>query len=73
MTKFAAGPRYKDPVSGTEWANEHTFHIANWMLNNAQIYQEMKSFCKTLTTQFLTELGLSRWGYSINPPQADGS
>lgn len=44
MTKFGAGPRYKDPVSGTEWANEHTFHIAYWMLNDAQIYQEMKKF-----------------------------
>ena len=44
MTKFGAGPRYKDPVSGTEWANEHTFHIAYWMLNDLQIYQEMKNF-----------------------------
>ncbi len=44
MTKFGVGPRYTDPVSGTEWANEHTFQIALWMLNDVQIYQEMKKF-----------------------------
>ena len=44
MTKFAASPRYKDPVSGTEWANAHTFHIANWMLNDVVIYEKMKLF-----------------------------
>ena len=44
MTKFGSGPKYKDPVSGTEWANEHTFHIAHWMLNDVQIYQQMKKF-----------------------------
>jgi hypothetical protein len=44
MTKINATPRYKDPDSGTEWANEHTFHIAYWMLNDVYIYQEMKRF-----------------------------
>lgn len=44
MMKPGVGPRYKDPVSGTEWANEHTFQIAKWMLNDAQIYQEMMKF-----------------------------
>lgn len=44
MTKFTSRPKFKDPVSGTEWANVHTFHIAYWMLNDVQIYQEMKKF-----------------------------
>ena len=44
MTKINATPRYKDTDSGTEWANEHTFHIAYWMLNDLKIYQEMKKF-----------------------------
>jgi hypothetical protein len=44
MTKFATGPRYRDPQSGTEWANEHTFHIAYWMLNDVQAYQKMQKF-----------------------------
>ena len=44
MTKFGAGPRYKDPVSGTEWATKHTFHIANWMINDFVIYEKMKLF-----------------------------
>jgi hypothetical protein len=44
MTKFGAGPRYKDPVSGTEWANEHTFRIANWMINDFVVYEKMKLF-----------------------------
>ena len=44
MTKFNVGPRYKDRVTGTEWANEHTFHIAFWMLNEPNIYQQMKKF-----------------------------
>ena len=44
MTKFGVGARYTDPVSGTEWANEHTFQIAHWMLNDVQIYTEMKKF-----------------------------
>ena len=60
MTKFGAGPRYKDPVSGTEWANEHTFHIAYWMLNDAQIYQEMKKFIQnnfTVIVLVITLLG----------------
>ena len=44
MKKFGSGPRYKDPVSGSEWTNEHTFHIANWMLNDVVIYEKMKLF-----------------------------
>jgi hypothetical protein len=44
MKNFGVGPRFKDPESGTEWANEHTFHIAYWMLNDVYIYQEMKRF-----------------------------
>ena len=43
---LATGDKYRDPVSGTVWANEHTFHIAYWMLNDAHIYQEMKKFMK---------------------------
>ena len=41
---LAAGNKFRDPVSGTVWANEHTFHIAYWMLNDQQIYQDMKKF-----------------------------
>ena len=44
MAHMGKLPRFKDPVSGTEWANEHTFHIADWMLNDVQIYQQMKEF-----------------------------
>ena len=44
MMKFGAGARYKDPVSGTEWANEHTFQIANWMLNDVVTYEKMRLF-----------------------------
>lgn len=44
MKKFGVGPRFKDRVTGTEWANEHTFHIAYWMLNDIYIYQEIKRF-----------------------------
>ncbi len=44
MTKFAPGPKYRDPHSGNEWANEHTFQIAYWLLNDFEIYQKMQNF-----------------------------
>jgi hypothetical protein len=44
---LAAGNKFRDPVSGTVWANEHTFHIAYWMSNDEQIYQEMKRFMQS--------------------------
>ena len=49
MTKIAVGPKYKDPKSGTEWANEHTFHIANWMLNDVPTYQKMRKFMESFS------------------------
>ena len=64
MTKFGASPRYKEPVSGTAWANEHTFHIADWMLNNFAVYQNMKKFMKDFEgpspyRSWIKELGLA--------------
>ena len=64
MAKFGVGPRYKDPESGTEWANEHTFHIAYWMLNDVYIYQEMKNFMKNSNhpipyRSWIKEMGLT--------------
>jgi hypothetical protein len=44
MTKFGRSPRFKDPVSGTEWANEHTFHIAYWMINDVAVSQSIRNF-----------------------------
>lgn len=44
MMKVGAVLNYMDPVTGTEWTNEHTFHIADWMLNEVGIYQNMKKF-----------------------------
>ena len=46
MTKFGVGPRFKDPASGTEWANEHTFHIAYWMVNDVAVYQSIRDFMR---------------------------
>ncbi len=64
MTKFGTGPRYKDPESGTEWANEHTFQIAYWMLNDEQIYQEMKKFMQNFNgpipyRSWIKEMGMT--------------
>jgi hypothetical protein len=64
MTKFGAGPRFKDPVSGTEWANEHTFHIAYWMLNDVSVYQSIRSFMRDFSgpipyRAWINEMGLS--------------
>ncbi len=49
MSKSSSSPKFKDPKSGTEWANEHTFEIANWMLNDVQTYQKMRKFMQTFS------------------------
>ena len=63
MTKFCTGGRYVDPVSGTEWANEHTFQIAYWMLNDAQIYSEMKRFIKESNDPIPYRAWIKKMGY----------
>ena len=44
MATSRPSAKYKDLKSGTEWANEHTFHIAFWMLNDVAAYQSMRKF-----------------------------
>jgi hypothetical protein len=63
MTKFGAGPKYTDPVSGTEWANEHTFHIAHWIFNDVQVYRNMRNFMEKFSgpipyRAWIKEMGL---------------
>ncbi len=48
-----------------------TLHTGCWMMRRST--RKWKNLCEALMIQFLIELGLSRWGSSINPPQADGS
>ena len=59
--------KYTPIISGkyrwTEWANEHTFHIADWMLNDFAIYQNMKRFMQDFDGQipyrsWFKEMGL---------------
>lgn len=49
MTNYEGNPKFKDPKSGTEWANKHTFHIADWMLNDVQTYLKMRKFMQNFS------------------------
>ena len=62
--KFANGPKFIDPRTGTEWANEHTFQVAHWMLNDSEIYSKMTRFMRTFEgpipyRSWINEMGLS--------------
>ncbi len=49
MAKPGETTKFKDPKSGTIWANEHTFQIANWMLNDISTFQNMRKFMRSFS------------------------
>lgn len=64
MLRSSDGGRYKDPESGTDWANEHTFRVAKWMLNDLNVYSSMRSFAKSykgpmIYRKWIADMGLN--------------